>query len=99
TFFGTAVFTFASIIFGFKSGIFRGLTLKSTVEGKVNVIDESKIRVGDGGIAMSKIAPIGKALINDITYEVQTLGEWINSGSPIEVIKVSLNKITVKAKP
>ncbi|HYV94919.1 MAG TPA: hypothetical protein VE978_24305 [Chitinophagales bacterium] len=97
TLIGTAVFSLVSIMFGFKSGLLRGLTLRTTNKGKTNEIDESKIKAGDVGVALSKIAPIGKGLFNDVTYEVQTLGEWVIEGTPIEVIKISLNKIFVKA--
>jgi len=92
----TAIFSLFSIIFGFKSGLLRGLTLRTQNKGKTNEIDESKIKVGDMGVALSKIGPIGTGLFNDATYEVQTLGEWVIEGTPIEVIKISLNKIFVK---
>ena len=94
----TAVFTIISVVYGFKSGLLKGMMLKSKLEGKTNVIDEAKIKVGDAGKAMSKIAPIGKGLINDESYEVQTQGEWIEEGKPIEVIRIALNKIFVKEK-
>ena len=95
---GTAIFSFLSIIFGFKTGLFKALTLKDTVKGKMNEIDESKIKVGDEGIALSKIGFIGKGLFNDATYEVQSMGEYIDETSPIEVIKISFNKIFIKQK-
>jgi membrane-bound ClpP family serine protease len=98
TLFGSVVFTFLSIVFGFKSGLLKGLTLRTQNKGKTNEIDETKIKIGDSGIAASKIAPIGKALFNDAPYEVQTLGEWIVEGTPVEVSKIYLNKIFVKAK-
>ena len=98
TMFGSAIFTFLSIVFGFKSGLLKGLTLRTQNKGKANEIDETKIKIGDSGIAASKIAPIGKALFNDVAYEVQTLGEWIVEGTPVEVSKIYLNKIFVKAK-
>ncbi len=94
----TAVFTIISVVYGFKSGLLKGMMLKSKLEGKTNVIDEAKIKVGDAGKAMSKIAPIGKGLINDESYEVQTQGEWIEEGKPVEVIRIALNKIFVKEK-
>ena len=62
------------------------------------MIDESKIKVGDEGQAMSKIAPIGKGIFHDEPYEVQTQGEWIEEGANIEVIRIALNKIFVKEK-
>ncbi len=96
---GTAIFTFLSIAFGFKTGLFNGLTLKDTVKGKMNQIDQSKIKVGDVGMALSKIGPIGTGLFNDLTYEVQSMGEYIDEGNQIEVIKVSMNKILIKQIP
>ncbi|MEO5675839.1 MAG: hypothetical protein ABIQ74_14450 [Chitinophagales bacterium] len=94
----TALFSFLSIVFGFRSGIMNGLMLHNQSKGKMNEIDEKKIKPGDEGIALSKIAPIGKGLFNDVTYEVQSLGEWIIEGTAIEVLKISLNKVIVKAK-
>ena len=95
---GSALFTFLSILFGFKTGLFKALTLKDTVKGKANLIDESKIKVGDAGIALSKIGPIGKGLFEDSTYEVQSMGEYIDEKTPIEVIKIYLNKIYIRQK-
>ena len=95
---GTAVFTFLSIVFGFKSGLFKALTLKDTVKGKMNVVDESKIKVGDEGTALSKIGFIGKGLFHETVYEVQSMGEYIDENSPIEVIKIAHNKIFIKQK-
>lgn len=95
---GTALFTFLSIIFGFKTGLFKALTLKDTVKGKMNVVDESEIKVGDVGIALSKISFIGKGLFNNITYEVQSMGEYIDENAAIEVIKISFNKVFIKQK-
>lgn len=95
---GSGVFTIASIVLGFRSGLLKGMVLKSKVEGRTNVVDQTKVKVGDEGKAMSKIAPFGTALIHDEAYEVQTQGEWIEEGSPIEVIRVSVQKIFVKEK-
>ncbi len=98
TLIGTALFSLISIVFGFKTGLMKGLMLRNQNKGRMNEIDEQKIKEGDTGVALSKIGPIGKALFNDATFEVQSLGEWIIEGSPIEVLKVSINKIIVRAK-
>jgi len=95
---GTAILGLVLVIYGFKKGPLKFLTLRTRNEAKVNEIDESKIKVGDVGTAMSKIGPIGKGLFHDETYEVQSQGEWIVSGKPIEVIRIALNKIFVKEK-
>ncbi|MBA3648341.1 MAG: hypothetical protein H0W62_07300 [Chitinophagales bacterium] len=98
TLISTALFTVLSIMFGFKSGLFNVITLKTIQHGKMNLIDTEKIKVGDIGIALSKIGTIGKALFNDTTYEVESMGEYIDEKTPIEVIKISMNKIFIKMK-
>lgn len=98
TLIGTGIFTFLSIAIGYKTGVFKGFTLKDTVKGKMNEIDVSEIKVGDTGIALSKISFIGKGMFNENTYEVQSMGEYIEEGQPIEVIKISMNKIFIRQK-
>ena len=94
----TAIFTFLSIVLGYKTGVFKGFTLMDTVKGKMNEVDTSAIKVGDTGVAMSKISFIGKGIFNDNIYEVQSMGEYIDEGQAIEVIKISMNKIFIKQK-
>ncbi len=94
----TAIVVVLAIVYGLKTPLFNWLTLRSKVEGRMNVIDEKQVRVGDVGKALSKIAPIGKGLINDQDFEVQSLGEWIEEGKTIEVIRIHLGKIIVKEK-
>ena len=64
--------------------------------GKVNVIEENKVNVGDKGKIVSKLAVGGKALINGEYYEVHSTGDYIDSGVEIEVTKVDTSKIYVK---
>ncbi len=98
TLLATAIVVVLAIVYGLKTPLFNWLTLRSKVEGRMNVIDEKQVRVGDVGKALSKIAPIGKGLINDQDFEVQSLGEWIEEGKTIEVIRIHLGKIIVKEK-
>lgn len=84
-----------SIVIGAKSNVWSKLSNRTHVEGKANEIDANKIQVGDKGVAISAIRPIGKARINEINFEVKSLGEYINTNSEIEVVKVQGNRITV----
>jgi len=88
-----------SLWYAFKSGLWNKLGLKDTLaDGKMNVIDESKIKVGDTGKAQSKIAPIGTGYFNGNEFEVSSMGEYIDAGTSIEVIKIANNKIFIKPK-
>jgi len=81
-----------------KSNTWKKLTLKSEIDSKVNVIDESKVKRGDAGITVSRLAPAGKAMINNEYFEVHTIGEFIDPDTDIVVTKVDFNKIYVKLK-
>ncbi|MFC2113847.1 NfeD family protein [Bacteroidota bacterium] len=83
------------IVVGAKTNVWGKLSIKDQITGKANLIEENSVKPGDTGETISAIRPIGKALINNVNYEVKSLGEYINSGTAIEVIKVSGNRITV----
>lgn len=89
------IFT-ATIIIGSKSGVWSKLSNKDAITSKVNIIDNTNLVVGTQGKAISAIRPIGKARINGKNYEVKSLGEYINTGSTVEIIKIQGNKIIVK---
>lgn len=81
-----------------KSNTWRRLTLKAEINGKVNVIDKNLVKAGDSGKTVSRLAPAGKALINNDYYEVHTMGEFLDPDLDITVIKVDFNMIYVKLK-
>ena len=53
--------------------------------------------VGERGQAASKLRPAGKAQVGDKFVDVVSDGPFINAGTPIEVVSVQGNKITVRA--
>jgi membrane-bound ClpP family serine protease len=57
-----------------------------------------EIKVGDEGTSVSRLAPSGKALINNEIIEVHTFGEFIDQEKELTVISVKENKITVTLK-
>lgn len=53
--------------------------------------------VGAVGVAASPLRPAGRMKLEDRYYDVLTLGEFIEPGSPIEVIEAFPNRIVVRA--
>ena len=90
--------TFVTLYYSLRSNTWKKFMLKTDVKGKVNVIDENKIKVGDTGNTVSRLAPAGKALINNAFYEVHSTGDFIDEGQEIIILKISFNKIYVKLK-
>jgi len=56
------------------------------------------VQVGETGIAISRLAPIGNANFSGNVVEVKSLSGFIDVGSEIEAISVSENEILVKIK-
>ncbi|MGE0077085.1 MAG: NfeD family protein [Bacteroidales bacterium] len=94
----TAVASVATIAISLRSKTWSRVMLNDSVDSKALDEYDHFVKPGDEGIAVSRLAPMGKAKINDHVVEVAALGELIDQQSPIEVVKVDGNKITVKLK-
>ena len=72
--------------------------LRANIESRNEPFDTQKIKPGDIGKTITRLAPMGKALVNDITCEAKSTGTFINENTEIEVIKVLNTQIIVKPK-
>lgn len=94
---GTIITSGLMLYLTFRKGSWKRVSLNTSLKGKVNTFDPNAFKVGDEGLAVSRIAPSGKALINDDTVEVHSLGEFIDQGSNIKIVKLEPNKIFIKS--
>lgn len=91
------VLTAIALALALRSKTWKRVMLDTEIDGKANTFPEESVKVGDTGKAISRIVPIGKALINDQYYEVKSDGEFIDQGTDLIVTKVDRNKIYVKS--
>lgn len=88
-----------TIYFTLKPSTWKRVTLTSTIDGKAANMEElNALKVGDVGITRSRLAPMGEIEVNGIVYEAQSVGEYINPGTEIEIIKLEQSKITIKPR-
>lgn len=95
---GTGVTTLAIVITALKIKTWRRFGLKSTIDGKVRGIDKELLKEGVVGKTVSRLAPIGKALIDDALYEVRSDGSYIDNDKTIVITRIEGNKIFVEIK-
>ncbi len=89
----------ASFVWLIKSKSLRKISLETNIEDKVDNSNLQKISVGDTGVAISRLNPIGNVLVNDVTVEGKSIdGEFIEEDSEIEVVKIETYNILVKRK-
>ena len=70
------------------------VSLHSNVEGRVNGLPD--IKVGDTGYTSSALRPMGRMIVNNQSIEITSMGELVDTGAFVEVIKIENNKIYVK---
>ncbi len=95
---GTFVMTVLVLVLSLRGKTWKKLMLSSAIDSKVNLVDQSTVKTGDTGKTVSRLAPMGKAIINGEYFEVATTGDFIDQHTEIEIIKIDHNKIFVKRK-
>ncbi len=89
----------ASFVWLVKSKSLRRISLETNIEDKVDNSALQKVTAGDTGIALSRLNPIGKVMVNDVEIEGKSFdGEFIEEDTEIEVVKVETYNILVKRK-
>ncbi len=99
---GTITLTGSAIIFAIiffqliRSNALDKIALKENIDSKVETSDVSKIKVGDIGVTLSRLNPIGKIRVNGITVEAKSSDDFIDEETSVEIIKVHVNQVIVK---
>lgn len=93
---GSAIVSGALLYYSFKSNIWGRFALKSAIKSKVNEGELDHLSLGQEGITISALRPVGKAELLNQLFEVKTLGEYVDSGTKIRIIKILSNQIIVE---
>lgn len=81
-----------------RSRSFNRVALKTDVDSKLTSSRDLGIEPGDEGITLSRLAPIGKARINEVTVEAKSQEELIDENTPVVVVRVDSNNVIVRKK-
>ncbi|MBI1770194.1 MAG: hypothetical protein HY015_02235 [Bacteroidetes bacterium] len=92
----TTISSAVILYYSFSANVWGKFSLKTSNKGKVNEGELDQLSVGTEGQTTSTLRPIGKAEINNKTYEVKTLGEYLDTGKRIRIIKILSNQIFVE---
>ncbi|MBC7920553.1 MAG: NfeD family protein [Ferruginibacter sp.] len=92
---GYAGVAFVALYFGFKSNVWRRFALTSRISSRVNEEERFFLQIGDRGKAISALRPSGKAEFKGGIAEVHSLGNFIDAGCTLEVVRLENNQIFV----
>lgn len=100
---GTLILGISVVVLGialywfFKSKTLDKMALKSEIDSKTEPFHGLNISVGDTGVTISRLAPIGKVLINGKTIEGRSENVMIDENTPIIVTEVGTYNVLVRA--
>ena len=89
------VISIALLAYSLRTKTWKRFSLNKEIDSKVNVI-ENDIHVGDFGVAITRLAPMGMAEINSQRIEVYTSTSYVEPGTALVVEAVEGNKVRVR---
>ncbi len=93
----TVLVSGVSLYFSFRTNVWKRFSLKSTLQGRVNDQVYDRLKIGEEGVTVSVVKPIGNAEFNGAIIEVKSLGDYVENGTRIKIIAIDRNEITVEA--
>lgn len=78
-----------SLVWFMRSKTLDKIALKENITSKVDRSAEKSVKVGDTGIATTRLALIGYAEINGETVEVKSTDGFINEKTPVIVSRIA----------
>jgi membrane-bound ClpP family serine protease len=81
----------------FRTKAWNRFTITTSIDGRANEIETSKFILGMEGKAISALRPSGKGEFENHIVEVRTLGDYVDSGTPIRIIRILPNQVLVES--
>jgi membrane-bound ClpP family serine protease len=63
-----------------------------------NLYDMSKVAVGDKGVTLSRLAPMGKVLVNGEEYEAKYRDGFLDRGVDVVVVEIEGNVLIIRSE-
>ena len=82
------------LVFLLRAKTWKKLKLDTVIDSKATA--NVSVKAGMQGKTVTRLAPMGTAVINDKNCEVTSVDGMLDPGVPVEVAKVENNKIYVK---
>ena len=94
---GTILLSVFVIAMSLRARTWNRLMLKTDIKGTVDKdLTEDQIKAGDLGTALTRLAPMGKIMVNDMVREAKSTEGYVDEHSDIEIVSVEGTRINVK---
>lgn len=90
------ILSLLSLIFSLRAKTWQRLTLKQEIDSTSMPNPEKEVALGAIGVTISRLAPMGKVLINGKTYEAKSTDIMIDQKQNVEVVGFENFNVIVK---
>ena len=85
-----------TVIFSLRAKTWQRLALNDKVEGTSMESPSQELKVGDKGVAVSRLSPMGKVNIGGKVYEAKSIDAYIDQRCEVEVVDFENFNVIVK---
>lgn len=94
---GSTALTGVLFYLALRSDAWKKFALSKEIDGRMNEVEPLKFPVGMEGVALSALRPVGKGEFGLNSVEVKTLGEYVDTGTRIRIVKLLPNQVIVES--
>lgn len=94
----TIIFCSIALAVALKSKTWKKIMLKTEVDSKVERMELEDVSIGDFGVSVSRLAPMGKIKLDKKIVEAKSTGVYIDEKTNVEVVGIIDKIVIVKLK-
>lgn len=89
------ILTMLVIWYFMRSRTLDKVSLHAHIDSTAPTLVSDKVHVGDTGVTLSRLNPIGRVLVGDVTVEARSL-DYIDEGVAVRIMKVESTNVVVE---
>ncbi len=95
--FGTILLSVFVIAMSLRARTWDRLMLNTNMDSTVDKkLTDDQVKVGDRGTTLTRMAPMGKIVVNDLVREAKSIDGFVDEHSEIEIVSIEGTRISVK---
>lgn len=94
---GTILLSVFVIAMSLRARTWKKLMLNTDITGTVDKdLSEAEVKIGDRATTLTRLAPMGKIMVNDLVREAKSTEGYVAEHSEVEIVSVEGTRISVK---
>ncbi len=90
------VVSVAATWFSLRAKTWKRFALNQNIDGEAQSSPEHQVKIGERGVAITRLAPMGKVIIGGQTYEAKAIDAFVDQQTEVEVTGFENFNVIVK---